>query len=353
MIISLRQRNPHPNPVLLLNNIPLQQVQQERYLGMILTTNMSWKEHIHNLTSKATKKLGILFNMKDKLSRTAKSKYYISFIRPLLEYGGVVFDNCTAHESNSLELVQRRAAILCTGAFKRSPTHLLLSDVGWDSLSNRRKNAKVILMYKIVNGLTPPYLRELIPPQVQSTTPYPLRNRRNYRIPPTRTQLSHHSYIPASLRQWNELDPDLRNSRTLHSFKYKIKSKFKKHPLVKAYSTSFGPCSKYLTQIRLGLSKLKAHLFSFNIIPDPICPYCPNNVHETSCHYLLECPAFAAQREVMFRSLRELLPLTIINNNRKCLDAIIHGNQTSSTTTNIQIFRLVHKYIKETERFVQ
>ena len=65
-----------------LNNIPLKQVQQE-----------CWKEHIHRLTTKASKKIGLLFNMKNKLSRSAKPKYYISFIRPTLEYGGVVFDN--------------------------------------------------------------------------------------------------------------------------------------------------------------------------------------------------------------------------------------------------------------------
>ena len=117
MIISMRLRNPLPNPVLLLNNVPLKQVQQECYLGMVLTSNMSWKEHIHKLTTKASKKIGLLYNMKDKLSRSAKTKYYISFIRPVLEYGSAVFDNCTVAESNSLELVQRRAAMLCTGAF--------------------------------------------------------------------------------------------------------------------------------------------------------------------------------------------------------------------------------------------
>jgi len=353
MIISLRLHLPYPNPILLLNNTPLKQVQQERYLGMVLSSNMSWKNHIHSLTSKASKRIGLLFSMKEKLSRAAKTKYYISYIRPILEYGSVVFDNCTAQDSNSLELVQRRAAILCTGAYRRSPTHLLMTDIGWDSLSNRRKNAKLLLMFKIVNNLTPHYLRELIPPQVQATTQYPLRNRTHYRIPTARTQLKHNSYIPATLRQWNALDPDLRNCRTVSTFRSKIKSKFKKHALTTVYSTNFGPCSKNHTQIRLGLSKLKAHLFTFNIIPDPICQNCQNHVYETTLHFLLECPAFAAQREVMFRGLRELLPLTLLNNNKHVIRSLVHGIPTSPIKDNKKLFSIVQQYLFETQRFTQ
>ena len=353
MIISMRLRNPLPNPVLLLNNVPLKQVQQECYLGMVLTSNMSWKEHIHKLTTKASKKIGLLYNMKDKLSRSAKTKYYISFIRPVLEYGSAVFDNCTVAESNSLELVQRRAAMLCTGAFKRSSSNLLLRDVGWDSLANRRKNAKILLMYKILNGITPPYLKELIPPQVQTATHYPLRNRTNFRIPRARIQLMNNSYIPATLRQWNDLDPALRNCRTLSTFKSKIKSKFKPDPLTKLYSISFGPSSKHHTQIRLGLSKLKAHLFTHGIITEPFCPNCPNNSIETPTHYLLECPAFAALREEMFRGLRELLPPTTINNTTKCVHAIVHGISTASLDQNKNIFSSVQSFILQTHRFIQ
>ena len=351
MIISMRLQNQNHNPTLFLNGVPLKQVKQECYLGMVLASNMSWKEHIHRSTAKASKKIGILYNMKDKLSRSAKTVYYTSFIRPLLEYGSAVFDNCTAFESHSLERVQRRAAVLCTGAFRRTSSILLLNEVGWNTLTNRRKDAKLILMFKIIKGLTPSYLTDLIPPQVQSTTHYPLRNRTHFRVPLARTQLNNNSFIPATLRQWNALDPDIRNSRTLPTFKTKIKSKFKPNPLNKAYSTSFGPCSRYQTQIRLGLSKLHAHLFTYGIIQDPICSNCPININETSTHYLMECPAFAAQRDEMFRGLRELLPPSIINNNKNCVNALIFGITTESIEQNKKILSIVHTFILETHRF--
>ena len=109
--------------------------------------------------------------------------------------------------------------------------------------------------------------------------------------------------------------------------------------------------SKHHTQIRLGLSKLKAHLFTHGIITEPFCPNCPNNSIETPTH--LECPAFAALREEMFRGLRELLPPTTINNTTKCVHAIVHGISTASLDQNKNIFSSVQSFILQTHRFIQ
>ena len=41
---------------------------------------------------------------------------YFSFIRPLLEYADVVWDNCTDYEVEELEKIHREAARIVTGA---------------------------------------------------------------------------------------------------------------------------------------------------------------------------------------------------------------------------------------------
>jgi hypothetical protein len=160
------------------------------------------------------------------------------------------------------------------------------------------------------------------------------------------------SYIPATLRQWNALDAELRNSRTLSTFKYRMKSLSKPNPLTKAYNFCRDPSSKYLTQLRLGLSKLRAHLFTYNIIPEPSCPFC-HYTKETTAHFLLECPAFAAQREVLFHDLRDLLPPTITANKSKCISVLLFGLSTVSLNSNKQILSIVHNYISSTQRFLQ
>ena len=101
-------------------------------------------------------------------------------IRPILEYGCVLFDNCTMDLTNSLESVQYEAARICLGALKRTPRHLLLNELGWPTLARRRQYYKLILFYKMANRLTPAYLSDLVPLDAVHPT-FHLRNRRSLR----------------------------------------------------------------------------------------------------------------------------------------------------------------------------
>jgi hypothetical protein len=347
MLISRKQTK--SKPIIRMDNKEIEQVNHMNYLGITLTSNMSWNIQIEKMSSKASKRIGLLFKMKDKLPRSAKMKYYVSFIRPILEYGNVLYDNCTAHESHTIELVQRRAALLCTGTFKRTPSNALLYEVGWEKLEIRRYKAKITLLYKIINGLTPPYLRNLIPPRINATTAHNLRNQTDFRIPLFRTSQASHSFIPSTLKIWNSLDPQIKNCSTLSSFKSKIK--YSPNPMTKLYSLFYGFNGKYLTQMRLGLSKLKMHLFTYNIVPEPYCQNCPQRSNETACHYLLECPAFAAHRLELLRDLRGLLLPATLNNHILLNHILLHGDETMSFVNNRSMFTAVLTYIENSGRF--
>jgi hypothetical protein len=69
-----------------------------------------WKDHINEIYAKACRRTNILRLMKHKLDKESLEKLYIGFIRPILEYGGIVWDYCSLHESELLESVQLEAA---------------------------------------------------------------------------------------------------------------------------------------------------------------------------------------------------------------------------------------------------
>ena len=80
--------------------------------------------------------------LKFKLDKLSLQIIYFSFIRPLLVYADVVWDNCTQHEVNDLEKIQNEAAHIVTGATKLASINSLLSETGWEILSSRRKKHK-------------------------------------------------------------------------------------------------------------------------------------------------------------------------------------------------------------------
>ena len=100
---------------------------------------------------------------KFQLDRRSLQIIYLSFVRPLLEYADVVWDNCFQYEVNELEKIQNEAARIVTGSTKLVSINNLLKETGWESLSTRRKEHKLTLFYKMNDGLCPNYLISLVP----------------------------------------------------------------------------------------------------------------------------------------------------------------------------------------------
>ena len=107
--------------------------------------------------------------------------------------------------------------------------------------------------------LTPPYLSSLVPPLVQNVSRYNLRNSYDTHTIASRTTLFYNSFLPSSIRDWNRLNPDIRNAGTLDAFKHKLNQNL---PVVPKHS--YSGIRKYQiwqTRIRTGCSSLKNDLF--------------------------------------------------------------------------------------------
>ena len=61
----------------------------------------------------------------------------------------------------NLQKLQNRAARIITGASYLKRSCDLLAELGWFNLEAMRQRQKAILMFKVLNGLTPPYLSEM------------------------------------------------------------------------------------------------------------------------------------------------------------------------------------------------
>lgn len=136
-------------------------VKHHKHLGITLSEDGTWHEHINNIIKSARKVLGSMKKLKFKLKRKTLNHIYISYLRPLLEYAALVWDNCAQYEKDSLEKIQYEAARIVTGLTRSVSIERLLREIGWVNLSDRRKMQKLLLAYKEENGLVPSYLQEL------------------------------------------------------------------------------------------------------------------------------------------------------------------------------------------------
>jgi hypothetical protein len=338
-----KKREPLVHPTIYLDEVPIKKVQHHKHLGLTLSQDLSWDQHIKNISDKANRRLGILRSLKYKLDRLSLERIYMGFIRPLLEYGDIIWDKAPREILDPLEAIQLNAARIVTGATARSSTTGLYNETAWEPLHMRREFHKLSLMYKIVKGDAPKYLIDTLPNLIQDRTGYNLRNRANLDPPRTRLNIHANSFFPWTVRAWNNLYDDVQNLPSIESFKAWRKRLLPKKEALYFYGGRLEAAIH--ARMRILNSPLKAHLHdNLHVIESSLCP-CGTGVPETTRHYFYECELFDIQRQTLFANL---LPYTITPRNYRHL---LFGIPKVDHPINIHIFDAVHQYIRDTKRF--
>ena len=91
MISRKRSRNVN-SPSLTLNGSHLEVVECYKYLGLLLTSDLSWSNHIETMCTKVRKLLGLLYRwFSTNTNPYVMTNLYLTQIRPHLEYGAQVW----------------------------------------------------------------------------------------------------------------------------------------------------------------------------------------------------------------------------------------------------------------------
>ena len=290
MLLTLKRFSPH-HPPLYMNGTAITETSSHKHLGLTFSNNCSWNEHISNITATAWTRLNLLRALKFKIKRPALEKIYSSFIRPLIEYSDAVWDNATTDSKKQLEAVHNEAARIITGATKLCSISKLLADLGWETLQARRSKHKLVIFYKMLNGSAPEYLQTLVPPLVQNTTSHNLRNSNDFRNFRARTNLFYNSFLPSTIRAWNELADEIESAPLVASFKFRLNRDLHKPPKYFNSGTRHGQILH--ARLRMECSSLNAHLYKKNIVPSPSC-LCGG--FESTYHYFFKYPNYSLIR---------------------------------------------------------
>ena len=228
LLFSRKINKPYHSPIVMNNQI-ITEVNTHKHLVLTLS-NCTWHEHLAKIKAKTWQRINIVRKLKFVLDRKSLQTIYFSFIRSLLEYTDVVWDNCTQYEANELEKIQNEAARIVTGATRLVSVDLLYTETGCDTLISRRNKHTIITFHKMLNGLPPLYLSALSPPTVGANVPYNLHNQNRLQTIHCHSQLYYNSFLPSALRTWNGLSEDTRNINSTASLKCHLNANLNPSP---------------------------------------------------------------------------------------------------------------------------
>ena len=195
----------------------VQTVHGWNYLGVTLSSNLSFKSHCDNTCAKALRTLGMVQRTLHPCARKTKATAYKVLVRPILEYATPAWSPHRQADVDKLERVQRKAARFACGDYRRrSSVTDMLRALGWNTLQQRRAHHDVTLFYKI-------HRREMgisVPPTFrQPADPVSRGHPQRYLQPHTRIDVFKHSFYPRTVRAWNALPWDVVAADSVSAFK--------------------------------------------------------------------------------------------------------------------------------------
>ena len=343
MTISWKTKLPN-FPPLIMSGTPLEEVQSHKHLGLTFSKDLDWREHIENLVTKTNQTLGVINALKFKLDRNTLEKLYYAFIRSKLEYGNIVWDDCSQELIDLLEQVQYRASKIVSGAIHRTSHDFVYNELGWETLEQRRKKQRLKVFYKAVNKEAPLYLQQIIPNR-RNVNRYQLRNAEfNYEKVRCRTASYQNTFLPKTVNDWNKLDNQTKQSSSFEVFSKCLNEEKNQNQPPSWYLVGKRKENIRHAQLRMHCSPLNEHLSQYiHVVDDQSCA-CGHDC-ENNKHFLLECPLYNTERGRMFNELRNIDFEPSLNN-------LLYGNSDLySEETNKKAFKIVQKFINNTERF--
>ena len=218
MIFGSKRKLNNQSVSIKFKDTELENVDNIKYLGVILDSQLNWSYYISYISNKISRSIGCIRRIKYVLSSKQLTNLYHALILSYIDYCCTAWGNCSNTNLNKIQKLQNRYARLVLNTDYTSSQCSMLTTLNWQSVEQRIKYHKCLLVYKIQNNLSPNYLKPL---SVTRLVPYNTRYAVNSRlsIPYPRTEFKKRSFSYTANYLFNKLPISVQNCQTVQSFK--------------------------------------------------------------------------------------------------------------------------------------
>ena len=200
-------------PPIKLNNTNLVELNEGKFLGVLIDNKLKFDSHIDFISKKISKSLGIIYRLRECLPQSKLKSLYYTFIYPYLLYCNLAWGGTCATYIDRLLKLQKRVIRIMTGSSYRAHTNELFIE---------HEILKINEIHDLKLGL---YMFNL-----ESRDEWLRRHCYNTRysnlLNPAFARLvsTQRSLAVAAVNFWNRLPDSLKTIRTHSKFKRQLKS---------------------------------------------------------------------------------------------------------------------------------
>jgi len=163
-------------------------------VGIILRSDLSWADQVNYTVKKAWKALHFKMRIIKNGNSNTKSLAYVSFVRPILEYGAACWDPYREGQISALEKVQKKAAKFA-------------HHTNWKTLASRRKLSRICALFNSYSGerASKPIGDRVQPPHYLSR----VNHERKITSRRQRTDIGKYSFVNRTIQHCNQLPAEV------------------------------------------------------------------------------------------------------------------------------------------------
>ena len=185
---------------------------------------LQMKSHINAVVKSCNCQLREIGKIRQYLTLEAATNLIHAFVSSRLDYGNSLLFGLPDTDLKKLQKVQNTAARILTRTGKYDHISPVLGDLHWLLIKDRIDFKILLLTYKSLNDLAPPYLLDLLQPY-ESCRALRSENQMNLKVPKTRLKsYGDRAFSHAAPKLWNKLPLEIKSASTLELFKSKLKT---------------------------------------------------------------------------------------------------------------------------------
>ena len=205
-----------------IDNKPLERKDSIKFLGIIIDKNLTWNHHLSNVSSQISRGIGILYRVKNLLSKCTLLSLYNTLILPYLNYGNIVWGNCCKTKLDDILLLQKKAVRICTHSSFLEHTDPLFNKLKVLKIDDINELQTAIFMFKHSKNVLPLNFSNYFTYN-KNIHHYPTRSCNNIHLTNPKLLLAQKSLRHHGPDVWNNLPTYIKQKQFLNPFKKLLK----------------------------------------------------------------------------------------------------------------------------------
>ena len=133
----------------------IKETKSQKYLGLMIDSQLTFQDHIDYVKSKVAKRIGALYRSKKLLPLKYRKMFVNALMLPQFDYLDVIWCRTGKTKLNALDIIYKKVAKIALDVDRREPSVTVYKDMKWLPLHLRRQLHLSSYMHKIINGQAP------------------------------------------------------------------------------------------------------------------------------------------------------------------------------------------------------